>query len=218
MKMLAGGPPVPPGKAGPFGADQGHPGAAEDREALTVTGGKKGRKKEFQHDPFKRLKGFCVSSPEKTPPADRPVKPTLAASSVPDEATLFADEMDRLGVARHPAEDAAAEKAETGSQDSSPKVAVEPPTDRELFLASLGEMEAVFCDEIPAEDGPARPAPCALRRTCPSVADFRLASARERVRHLTMRSTKGAKPSLSSPAVARVPGGNRSCGPRSSAT
>jgi DNA-nicking Smr family endonuclease len=157
-----------------------------------VAGGKKDRKKEFQHDPFKHLKGFCVSTPDKAPPNDRSVKPTLAAASVPDEATLFADEMDRLGVARQPAEDAAAEKAETCPQDSSPKVVVKPPpTDHDLFLASLGEMEAVFCDEIPAEDGPAA-APRRMRqvRRGELVPEGQLDlhglgrdDARERVRH-----------------------------------
>lgn len=121
-----------------------------------MAGGKKDRKKEFQHDPFKRLKGFSISQSEKTPSADWPVKPTVAAPSAPDEATMFVDEMERLGVARHPAGDAAAETVETASPATSPKAAVESPqTDRDLFLASLGEMEAVFCDEIPAEDGPA---------------------------------------------------------------
>jgi DNA-nicking Smr family endonuclease len=117
-----------------------------------VTGGKKDRKKEFQQNPFKRLKGFCVSPPEKAPPEDRPVTPPVAAY---DEAAQFADEMERLGVARRPAGEAAAETTDTNSPDSSPKVAIKPPpTDRDLFLASLGEMEAVFSDEIPAEDGP----------------------------------------------------------------
>jgi len=118
-----------------------------------VAGRKKDRKKEFQHDPFKSLKGFCVSSPQQAPPADRPVSPPEAAY---DEAAVFADEMERLGVARRPAGEAAAETTETSFPGSSPEVAAEPPTtDRDLFLASLGEMEAVFHDEIPAEDGPA---------------------------------------------------------------
>jgi DNA-nicking Smr family endonuclease len=154
-----------------------------------VTGGKKGRKKEFQHDPFKRLKGFCVSSPEKAPPEDRPATPPVTAY---DEAALFADEMARLGVAHRPAGDAAAETAETSAPDSSPKAADEPPpTDRELFLASLGEREAVFGDEIPAEDEPAA-APRRMRqvRRGELVPEAQLDlhglgrdDARERVRH-----------------------------------
>jgi DNA-nicking Smr family endonuclease len=154
-----------------------------------VAGKKKDRKKEFQQNPFKRLKGFCVSSPQQAPPADRPVTPPAAAC---DEAAVFADEMERLGVARHPAGDAAAETAATSFPDSASKVAVEPPpTDRELFLASLGEMQAVFCDEIPAEDGPAG-APRRMRqvRRGELVPEAQLDlhglgrdDARERVRH-----------------------------------
>jgi DNA-nicking Smr family endonuclease len=154
-----------------------------------VAGGKKGRKKEFQHDPFKRLKGFCVLSPEKAPPEDRPVTPPVTAY---DEAAQFADEMARLGVAHRPAGDAATETAETSAPDSSPKAADEPPpTDRELFLASMGEMEAVFSDEIPAEEGPAD-APRRMRqvRRGELVPESQLDlhglgrdDARERVRH-----------------------------------
>lgn len=155
-----------------------------------MTGGKKGRKKEFQHDPFKRLKGFCVSPPEQAPPEDRPGTP-LAASS--DESSLFADEMERLGVARRSAGEVAAETTETSVvPNASPKAAVEPPlTDRDLFLASLGEMEAVFCDEIPAEDGPTG-APRRMRqvRRGELVPEAQLDlhglgrdAARERVRH-----------------------------------
>jgi DNA-nicking Smr family endonuclease len=87
------------------------------------------------------------------PPVDRPVK---LPEAVHEEEDLFAEEMARLGVAPRPAGDAAVEKAETSSPDSRPSaVAGPPPTDRDLFLASLGEMAAVFSDEIPAEDEPA---------------------------------------------------------------
>ncbi|HXV19534.1 MAG TPA: Smr/MutS family protein [Desulfuromonadales bacterium] len=118
-----------------------------------MAGGKKDRKKEFQHDPFKRLKGFCVSSPEKELPAGRPVKPPAAAPPVPDEASLFAGEMERLGVARSAAGDSEQKVAAAGPAESPPKAAAaSPASDRDLFLASLGKMEAVFCDEIPAAE------------------------------------------------------------------
>lgn len=113
-----------------------------------MTVGKKGRKKEFQHDPFKRLKGFCVS-----PPPARPVPPPVM-QPVPDEEALFADEMEKLGVARRSAGETAPEEVAAGPTGSPPAAAAPPPADRELFLASLGEMEAVFADELPAEEEP----------------------------------------------------------------
>jgi DNA-nicking Smr family endonuclease len=122
---------------------------------LNVAGGKKDRKKEFQPDPFKRLKGFCVLPSAKTPPPVRPVAPRPPAAAV-DDAGLFAAEMERLGVAHCAAEEPTPEAAEIRPEGPSPPPAAAPPmTDRDLFLASLGEMEAIFVDELPAEDEPA---------------------------------------------------------------
>lgn len=164
-----------------------------------MAGRKKDRKKEFQHDPFKSLKGFCVSSPQQSPPADRPDTPPSHAPPAPDEASLFTGEMERLGVARRASGDAEPETAAASSPDSASKVAAESPptTDRELFLASLGEMEAVFCDEIPAEDSSAG-APRRMRqvRRGELVPEAQLDlhglgrdAARERVRHFLDNAT-----------------------------
>lgn len=125
-----------------------------------MTDRKKNREKEFCHDPFKRLKGFCVQETEKEQPAGKPAPEPQAASPVPDEADLFAEEMERLGVASKNGSSAAPadEPPEAPGEPPAAAAAVPPPTEREIFLSSLGEMEAVFVDEIPEpEELPAVP-------------------------------------------------------------
>jgi len=118
-----------------------------------MSGNKKDREKGFQQNPFKDLKGFCASSPKKGAPEKRPAQPPIQ-----DDAELFAEEMERLGVSRTPMEESRKEKGENGPPASVTESEVKPPkTDREQFLASLGEMETVFCDEIPEEESPPAP-------------------------------------------------------------
>jgi DNA-nicking Smr family endonuclease len=156
-----------------------------------VAGGKKKRKKEILQNPFKQLKGFCVSPVAKAPLPGRPVAPPSAVPPAQDEAALFAGEMERLGVARRPAGEPPTEKPDSRATDPYPHDAIEPTTDQELFLASLGEMEAVFADEIPsAEETTAVPRRMRQVRRGELVPEaqldlhgFHRADARERVRH-----------------------------------
>jgi DNA-nicking Smr family endonuclease len=100
--------------------------------------------------------------------------------------------MKRLGVAHSAADEPTPEAAETRPDDLSPPAAAEAPaTDRDLFLASLGEMEAIFTDEFPAADEPvAVPRRMRQVRRGELLPEERLdlhglgrAEARERVRH-----------------------------------
>lgn len=119
---------------------------------------KKEHEKSFRHDPFKRLKGFGVSAPQSLPAVKPPV-PVPAPVAASDEAGLFAEEMARLGVAGRPG--AAGEEPAPPAPPEEPQVNREVPplpTERELFLAALGGMSAVFADEVPAaEEAPAQP-------------------------------------------------------------
>ncbi len=109
----------------------------------------KPKKDTFRPNPFKALKGFCASAPDKAPP-----KPAVKRQPPPeqDDATLFAQEMQRLGL------DARQEDAEAHPQDDARETqdggrkSAAPSSDRELFLAALGTMETTFSDEVPAEE------------------------------------------------------------------
>jgi len=152
-----------------------------------VAGRKKDGKKDFRHDPFKRLKGFCVSPGQEVPEPVGGERKTSEAQSPIDEAALFAEEMTRLGVEHR--------DGDRETEREVPKVpepeAPPPPSDEALFLASLGQMQTVFADELPeTEAPPAIPRPMRQLRRGGLLPEAQLdlhgldrAAARERVRH-----------------------------------
>ncbi len=157
-----------------------------------MAGGKNDRKKEFQHDPFRGLKGFCVSPAEKAAMPDRPVATASSDAPPRDEAAIFAEEMDRLGVVCRDVEEDATEAVAGRREVDPPAVDTVPaPNDQDLFLASLGSMEKVFVDDFPlAEDPAATPRRMRQVRRGELVPEAQLDlhglgrdAARDRVRH-----------------------------------
>ena len=110
---------------------------------------KKDRKPEkttqMRNNPFKDLKGFCVSTPEPPPAKAAPSPRTVA----PEEPVAFAEEMARIGVRKlNPPEREA-------PRPTSPPVEEAPPApvgDADLFAAALGKLDTVFSDQFPEED------------------------------------------------------------------
>lgn len=147
---------------------------------------KKDRDKPFQQNPFKGLKGFCVSTtPEKG--LKKKEKPPAASPAIEEEAALFAAEMAKLGVdCREAAEATTGEVA--GEESILPP---SPPSDRELFLDALKGMDTVFADELPPpEEPPASPRRMKLLRQGRLVPEAKLDlhgltrdAARDRVRY-----------------------------------
>jgi DNA-nicking Smr family endonuclease len=113
------------------------------------------KKDKFGQSPFKDLKGFCASGPGadcQDPVNKRPDLP-------PEDEGFFSREMKRLGV--KPQADAG-EGMKRLPEQVSPVEAENRPEDtdedRDLFLAALKEMGAVFRDELPESDNiPATP-------------------------------------------------------------
>jgi DNA-nicking Smr family endonuclease len=107
-------------------------------------------------NPFTSLKGFCVSN-DKPPKAAEPLPkvvpvPTPDADQGDDE-TLFAEEMERLGLSCGDGKASVEEAPEEETADGTERVKTLPPaTDQELFCAALGTMDAVFEDEFPPEE------------------------------------------------------------------
>ena len=123
-----------------------------------AAGGKKSSK-EFKSSPFKQLKGLSVAAEGKK---DRPAPADKKTSAVDlsRAETDFTEEMARLGVERLDGKKAETkvlplvDKEPTGSEEGGAPAA---PSDQELFLAALGELEAVFQDELPEPAEPPRP-------------------------------------------------------------
>jgi DNA-nicking Smr family endonuclease len=110
---------------------------------LAVKGNKK---KGFQQNPFKSLKGFSVSARQESKAVvEKEFFPVPATSS--DEAELFTKEMTRLGLERAGKEDTVQEEVQ-GESGVVPMY----KTDQELFLAALGRMDVRFQDEIPPRE------------------------------------------------------------------
>ena len=101
------------------------------------------RRHDSSGSPFKRLKGFRVSSSpkEQSPPSAKP-----AAEPQEEDGDLFAREMARLGVKGEGAPEPSS--APTTKGESTPS----PEDDGGLFLAALGQLDAVFQDEIPGTE------------------------------------------------------------------
>lgn len=119
--------------------------------------------KDFSRNPFKSLKGFCVSAPE-TPvfPKERKNAAGPSASAEADDFTSFAEEMKRLGLPQPEREpDLPEVKRPEGPKGAQPP---SPRTDRDLFLAALGEMDVTFTDHLPDEEEGPRAEPRRMRQ------------------------------------------------------
>lgn len=104
--------------------------------------------KSFQANPFKKLKGFAVSMPPKEIPEERN-NPAEALPAGEDDASLFAQEMGRLGVSRDKEEEIVPTGEAAREED---RVAPAPAvSERELFLDALKGMDTVFEDSFPTE-------------------------------------------------------------------
>ncbi|ALC16999.1 Smr domain-containing DNA-nicking endonuclease [Desulfuromonas soudanensis] len=116
--------------------------------------GKKSRKS--PQNPFASLKGFCVSNdkPKKPVPPVSKALPEPALEEEPrDDGTLFAEEMERLGLSPGGPEASHEEAPEEETGEGTEKIrTLAPPTDQELFCAALGTMDAVFEDEFSPEE------------------------------------------------------------------
>jgi DNA-nicking Smr family endonuclease len=148
--------------------------------------------KEFDNNPFKALKGVAAPLQNAAQPLLPPKVPDKPATeSCPDDADLFAREMNLLGVSRQGAEPGESRPEAPSETEESGGEAPEPATDQELFVASLGQMDAVFQDEIPLAERPsADPRRMKLLRQGRLVPEARLdlhglsrQEAREKVRY-----------------------------------
>ncbi len=113
--------------------------------------------KQFNRNPFSKLKGFAVSAERKEEPAES------AAAGTPGKAYgSFADEMELLGVRPlHPepefGNDAAKDlttTAEVGKQ----------PNEQELFLSAMEQLQVNFSDRVPDVDDGDAPVTATPRR------------------------------------------------------
>lgn len=105
---------------------------------------------EFDNNPFKTLKGFAASETQET---DEP-KPENTPVATSHAETSFEKEMDSLGV-QPLVRDAESEPPPTPNHP--PAAPLEPQTDEQLFLASLGEIDVCFSDSLPDEPVVAQP-------------------------------------------------------------
>lgn len=116
--------------------------------------GKKSRKS--PQNPFAPLKGFCVSNdkpPKAVDPLPKVVPVSTPDTNMGDDETLFAEEMERLGLAPGDGKASVEEAPEEETAAGTERIrTLPPPTDQELFCAALGTMDAVFEDEFPPEE------------------------------------------------------------------
>jgi DNA-nicking Smr family endonuclease len=112
---------------------------------------KKNQLKDFRNTPFKELKGVSVCPP--VPPASQPVKVSPQQASTDDG---FFEQMAQLGVKPLAPGGENATPASAGA--SRPEVPGSDEAERQLFLETLGTLDAPFRDEFPEPDRrPARP-------------------------------------------------------------
>lgn len=113
---------------------------------------KKQVSKDFQNSPFKALKGVAVAE-EKVSADKKPAPPQSREPVAEDDANAFESEMSLLGVERRAADEREREALPPSTEDIETEQDKAPDlSDEELFLASLGQMDNVFRDEIPVED------------------------------------------------------------------
>lgn len=119
---------------------------------------KKHKTVDFLNSPFKGLKGVAVAA-DKVAAGKIPAPPLTREPLLEDDATAFEREMALLGVKPQTQDDRPQEVEARGTAlaEEKKEKALEL-TDDELFLESLGQMDSVFCDEIPqAEEAAAAP-------------------------------------------------------------
>lgn len=110
-------------------------------------------KNDISQNPFKSLKGFCVSTPESSRPQEEKKLSAPPPKREPDDFTVFAEEMTRLGLPAPKRETGEAERKRAAAPASPPSSSPPSPrTDRELFLSALGGLDTIFSDEIPPEN------------------------------------------------------------------
>ena len=119
---------------------------------------KKLKTKDFQNSPFKGLKGVAVAADKVAAGKDSAPLPTREPL-LEDNATAFEREMTLLGVNPQSQDDRQQEALpRVKDRAEEKKETTVELTDDELFLDSLGQMDSVFCDEIPqAEEAVAAP-------------------------------------------------------------
>lgn len=109
----------------------------------------------FNRNPFKDLKGFAASSPEKEP---EPALKDEEASAAQEKERSFFEEMAFLGVA--PLDDTAAESTvcdERQPEQSNSSQESDTQSEEELFLDALGTLDVRFSDQLPEETVQAQP-------------------------------------------------------------
>jgi len=112
---------------------------------------RKSAPREFSKNPFNKLKGFAVSAaPEEKPQQSRSEDPK-PIEAIPG---TFAEEMALLGVAPLASTNEEIEQDERElTHPENPLVNPSgAPSDEELFLQSIGEMQVNFGDQWPEED------------------------------------------------------------------
>ena len=115
-------------------------------------GNKKQGSKDFLNSPFKALKGIAVAK-DKTAPPKEPVPLPKQEPAVEGDTAAFEREMSLLGVERRTADERERESLPPMAEaDKAEKESPRDLSDEELFLASLGQMDNVFRDEIPVEE------------------------------------------------------------------
>ncbi len=103
------------------------------------------------NNPFRALKGFAVSEEEKKSPTTT----ERVDAAMPDKERSFADEMDFLGV--EPLVDSPISGKDVGEVPEQCPEAPVQQSDEELFIASIGQLDAHFCDQFPEATQAAQP-------------------------------------------------------------
>jgi DNA-nicking Smr family endonuclease len=117
-------------------------------------------RQDFNHSPFKSLKGLSVSEPPKMP-AKVPAKPPVLPDDT-DDRDLFAREMAWLNV-----RPVAGKTAGQGADDklATPVVPTPPPQSESAeFLSAVGKLDKTFRDELPTEVEPPRARPRRMKQ------------------------------------------------------
>lgn len=110
----------------------------------------KSKTQEFNSDPFRNLKGFAVSEPEKI--EQKSSEPKQSYTKV---FGSFAEEMEMLGVKHlNPEDDTEEEYFDGHSVLNNSTVEIEEQTDEELFFAAVTGFSAHFEDHLPEESLP----------------------------------------------------------------
>lgn len=126
--------------------------------------GKKQDSKSFQHSPFKTLKGVAVVA-DKASSEKESLPVQKSEPVVEDDTAAFEREMALLGVDRRTSDGHEPEVALPEIEAAREEKQVPPElSDEDLFLASLGQMDSRFRDEIPLQGEEESAAPRRMRQ------------------------------------------------------